>query len=648
MPSMRDRRSFVSSIACLLTFLGGSSLPTSQWPARGAAVCTAAEQKEGAGENKPEPAFVPPPLAELDAKAGWIDQPVKDTLQMLREKQAGEKPTTTVAQALALKNKTKQDNEKIASALGRVATDDANVDYEATINRHFRRDVKSTNPIMASSVEEGDISVLTGFALFTFDWDMSPIAAADTVASWQTSKDRLYDKVVLRDDLTWSDGRPITAHDVVFTFHTIMNDKVPVPAVRSGTDKLKAVHAYDDRTLVFFHKEALATNVWTVNFPVIPRHIYEESINEDFTLQNSPYHVKYENDPVCGGAYTITKRVRRQEIVLTRRESWYMHAGKQVRDKPFFKEIRFRVIEDGNIALLAVNNGEIDEMELVAEQWVTQTSDDNFYRLNTKAFGLEWTFFFFNWNLKSPFFSDIRVRKAMSYAFDYREMLDKLFYGLYQQANGIFHPASWMAPKKPLPFYKQDLDKAEQLLDDAGWQDHDNDGIRDKKIDGKFVKFEFSVLCPTIPERIKLCTLLKENLAQIGVSCNVRPLEPTVMQDKLLKHEFQAAFGGWSTGADPDTSDNIWATGEGRNFGYYSNPKVDEFYKKGRLEFDRKKRGEIYAQIATLIYEDQPYMFLYYRSSFYAFNKKLRGYNFSPRGPYHYGPGFSSIYKVKN
>ncbi len=109
------------------------------------------------------------------------------------------------------------------------------------------------------------------------------------------------------------------------------------------------------------------------------------------------------------------------------------------------------------------------------------------------------------------------------------------------------------------------------------------------------------------------------------------------MMDKMLKHDFQAAFGGWGTGSDPDTSDNIWKTKQGRNFGKYSNKKVDELYEQGRLEFDRKKRAEIYGRIHSLIYEDQPYTFLYYRNSFYAFNKKLRGYNFSPRGPYHYG-----------
>ena len=188
--------------------------------------------------------------------------------------------------------------------------------------------MKSTNPILLSATIEFDVIGLTGFGLFTFDWNMKPLASSDTVKTWQTSKDQMYDKVVLRDDLTWSDGKPITAHDVVFSFQTIMNPKVPVPAVRSGTDQLRWVEAYDDHTLVFFHKEALPTNVWNINFPIIPKHIYEKSLQEDYTLQDSPYHVKYENEPVCGGPFEIVKRVRGQEIVLRRRES-LLHAQRQ-------------------------------------------------------------------------------------------------------------------------------------------------------------------------------------------------------------------------------------------------------------------------------------------------------------------------------
>ncbi len=608
------------------------------------------EKPESAGQEKPEVLLEPfdaPSLAELDAKAEWEDQPVLDGTVLLRAKQAGETPLATVQEALAMKNTSPESNAKILSAMGRLPATDADANWEATINRHMGADVKSTNPIMFSAAVEGDVNGLTGYGLFSFDWNMKPFAAKETVVSWQTSKDRLYDKVVLRDDCTWSDGKPITAQDVVFSFKTIMDPRVPIPAVRSGTDKLRWVEAYGDYTVVFFHKEALATNVWNINFPVIPKHIYEKTIEKDPTLQDSPENVQYENKPISGGPYVLTNRKRGQEIVVERREDWYMVKGKQVRDKPFFKTIRFRIIEDSNTALLAIKAGEIDEMMLTPEQWTTRTDSQDFYDRNTKGSGVEWVFAYFAWNQQdNPFFADIRVRKAMSYAFDYQEMLDKLFYGVYQPCNGIFYPTAWMAPKKPLPYYHQDLSKAEALLDEAGWEDHDGDGIRDKTIDGKSVNFEFSLLCANIPDRIKLCTLMKENLDKIGIVCNIRPLEFTVLMERTQKKKFEAFHGLWGTGTDPDTSDNIWYTGEARNYVHYSNSEVDKLYVEGRKEFDRDKRAAIYAKIDELIYADQPYTFLYVRNSFYGFDKNLRGYNFSPRGPFHYSPGFSSIWQA--
>ncbi|MBI3464726.1 MAG: peptide ABC transporter substrate-binding protein, partial [Planctomycetes bacterium] len=497
-------------------------------------------------------------------------------------------------------------------------------------------------------VQEVDVVSLLGMGFFGFDWDLKPFALSETVVSWQTSKDRMSDKVVIRDDLTWSDGHPLTAHDVVFSFQTIMNPRVPVPAMRSQTDKLRWVEAYDDHTLVFFQREPLATNDWNLNFGIIPKHIYENSLKEDVTLQRSAYHVKYENDPVTGGPYIITRRSRGQEILVTARESWYMHSGKQVRPRPYFQQVRFRIIEDPNTALLAIKSGQTDELELQAAQWQDQTSGPDFYRFNTKADGVEWLYFYFGWNNKSPFFSDVRVRQAMSYAFDHDEMLNTLCYGLYEPCTGIWHPQSWMAPKKPTPRYRQDLDKAEDLLDQAGWEDHDGDGTRDKMIGGRLVPFEFSMIVRQDPERVRICELLKTNLDQIGIVCNVTPMEATVLQQRMLDHDFQGAYGGWSTGADPDTAENIWGTGQERNFVQYSNPEVDRLFDLGRKEFDREKRGEIYGRMHELIYADQPYTFLFFRKSFYGFNKQLRGINFSPRGPYHYNPGMGGIWKALN
>jgi peptide/nickel transport system substrate-binding protein len=201
-----------------------------------------------------------------------------------------------------------------------------------------------------------------------------------------------------------------------------------------------------------------------------------------------------------------------------------------------------------------------------------------------------------------------------------------------------------MFPKDAPPLVKQDLNKAEDLLDEAGWNDSDRDGIRDKRINGRLVPFEFTLHCVNFDDRVRLCTLMKECLAKIGIICHVKPTEFTVLTQLNEEHKFQAAFGGWGSGADPDTSTNIWVTDEPRNYGQYSNPQVDKLFEQARLEFDEQKRAEMYGQIHNLLWEDQPSTWLYYRNSFYGFSKKLRGYNFSPRGPFHYSPGFSSIY----
>src|SRR5690606_33607196 len=143
---------------------------------------------------------------------------------------------------------------------------------------------------------------------------------------------------------------------------------------------------------------------------------------------------------------------------------------------PFFKTIRFRVLSDPNTALLALKKGEIDDWQLTPEQWQTQSDGDDFYNRNTKAYGQEWAFSYFGWNMQTPFFEDERVRWAMSYAFDHEEMIKNICYGLYEPARGVYHESAWMAPDPMPEALQQDLDKAEELLDEAGWTDTDGDG----------------------------------------------------------------------------------------------------------------------------------------------------------------------------
>ncbi|MEM9352960.1 MAG: ABC transporter substrate-binding protein [Planctomycetota bacterium] len=595
--------------------------------------------------------FTPPSLAELIEKNQWGDREVVDFFERLRESHDAEwgEPELSAEEALALRNGSAEDNRKILQTLGRLApADGSGVDKDAVIVRKANSDLKSSNPILQSLLTEQEYHRLTGLALVGYDKDFLFYADANIVTSWQTSEDNLVDVLKIRNDLTWSDGERVTAYDFEFAFFAIMTEDVVVPSLRQPAEQIKWVKAYDDQTLVFFHKRPLATNTANINaIPAIPKHVYEEAILEDPTLSKSARHSELEDNPITAGPYELVKRERGQEFVVRRREGWFMHEGKQVRSVPHFAEVRFKVIEDYNTALLALKNGQLDESEFTAEQWATQTDDADFYKKNTKITGKEWTRYYICWNMRLPLFEDKRVRKAMSYSLDYDEMLQTIHYGVHLPSRGTFHPDSWMFPENGPEPYVQDLDEAERLLDEAGWVDSDGDGVRDKEINGRRVPFRFTMLTTLTEASRATAILLKESLDQIGVEVIPKPTEFTVLVQKCRDKDFEAFLGAWITGADPDSGTNLFATGEMRNYPGYSNEEVDRLFDEGRVETDIEKRAAIYGQIHNLLWEDQPYTWLIYRNSLYGFSKRLRGYSFAPDGPYGYYPGFQGIHVLE-
>ncbi len=397
---------------------------------------------------------------------------------------------------------------------------------------------------------------------------------------------------------------------------------------------------------MFFHKEALATNVWNLNFGVIPKHAYEKSLPLDYTLQDHPDHVKYENDPISGGPYKLTKRIRGQEIVLTRRDDYYMVNGKQVRDKPYFKEVRFRVISDTNTALLALKKGDLDELLLTPEVWKTQTTGDDFYERCTKSYGVEWTTFHFQWNLKNPLFADVRTRKALSLAFDYDEMLNKSFYGLYQQSAGMFHPDAGARRSPHRPCTSRTLPPPRNCS---------------KRPGGRTAT---GTACWTVT---------RGEAAQIRVQ---HPLPPDSRADSTLhaaqgmsrqgrdrsEREAAGTDGHAAKAARQGFPGGVRRLGDGHRSGHLGQHLGDRGGAQLRVVFESRGRQVVRSgpqgirprEAGGNLRQDshphvrrQPYTWLYSRNSFYAFNKQLRGYAFSPRGPYHYGPGVGAMYKVK-
>ena len=619
------------------------------------------------GESADRADFEYPTLEELKARTDWVDGEVVDAMEVIRQYKATLPPPPSAEEIAGLKNDSPEANEKLSLYYGQLPQSTDEIDYEAEFVLSEPADVKTTNPLVQSSVIEQRLQSLISFGLWGFDREFNPFALADTVAEFKKTEDETIYLVTLRDDLTWSDGEPITAHDVEFSYRTIMDEEVPVPAVRSGTDELLGVKAYGDRTVAYFHPEPRGTNMWNVNFPVIPKHIYSDSVyagqpagtpkselpdSADKTLVTSDRHVELEDAPVTGGPYKVIGREQNQFILLGPHEGWWKHEGKEVRERPNFARVRLRTVLDRNTALLSMKAGEIEYIELTPPQWVNQTEGADFYEKNVKLYGPEWTTYHVGYNVESVYFRDPRVRRAMSYALDYETMLQDLLYGLYDQSAGVFHPDSWASIDPPPALYEQDLDKAEDLLDEAGWDDSDGDGIRDLVVDGRKVPFEFNLIFSTSdPNREKIGTLLKENLDQIGVRVNLQPLEFTVVQERSRNHDFDAQIAGWGTGADPYTSYNLWGSRYvegGRNYGMYRNEDVDKLFVLGEKAIGREERAPYYAAIHGILWNEQPYTWLYTRSSFIAMNKDLRGITFSPRDPFGYSGGFEAMWKPKN
>jgi len=502
---------------------------------------------------------------------------------------------------------------------------------------------RTMNTLLGSSTYEFMMTSFLNDGPFTFDNRMEWMLFDPVAESVTESPDHLTWTLKLKKGLKWHDGAPFTARDIQFSYEMIMNPAV-VTVQRAGTDELKSVRALDDLTVEFVHKAALPTNKWNVNFTLIPKHIYEKDLAQNPDLKTGDYYSKVNREGIGNGPYRLLEWKENDKIVL---ERWEDYPG----PKPHFKRIVCRIIPDPNIMLLSFEKGDTDEFRLTSKQFADETvRSEAFKKVGHKALGRQWDYSYICWNARgNPFFGDARVRKAMTMACDIKLMIDKLNYNLVTPCYGIFHPDSWMfnSDVKLLDF---DLDGAAKLLDEAGWLTSDEDGWRYK---GK-QKFTFTMQIPQgAAMSIEVAAVFQQDLKSIGVEMKTQTIEWAAFQERNRKHEFQASIAAWGTGVDPDTQWNIWHTEMadqegGRNYGCYSNPKVDDLLRRARGEFDETKRRDMYREMQKLIYDDHPYTFLWNRRTLWAMSNRIRGVTFSPRGVWNFHPSFLAWWVAKS
>ena len=237
---------------------------------------------------------------------------------------------------------------------------------------------------------------------------------------------------------------------------------------------------------------------------------------------------------------------------------------------------------------------------------------------------------FIGWNQKRPFFSDRRVRTAMTMLIDRELVLEKLRYGFGRVVTGNFFFESPDYNKGIEP-WSYDLEKAKRLLEEAGWKDTDGDGIRDRE--GIPFRFEFTISSGSQFAE-QMATILKDSLEKTGIEMNIRPLEWALFTKVLNDRAFDSVILGWSLPVEADPF-QVWHSSQaekGSNFIGFENAEADMIIDEARVTFDRTKRIQLYRRFHQILHDEQPYTFLFVNKSLVALDKRFDNVTVYPLG----------------
>ncbi len=405
--------------------------------------------------------------------------------------------------------------------------------------------------------------------------------------SWETSPDGLTWTFHLRDGVTWHDGSPFTADDVVYSYRRIMDEKL------ANVDKFSAVtdvSAPDPSTVVISVKQPtpnLLTNLGGFKGMAIVQRKNVES-------------GEIATHPVGTGPFSFESQKSGDSINLKANPDYWGGA-------PKVDGVTFRFISQPSTALSALQAGEVDWTDSVPTQRVDQLSSDDSVNLSQIPSNDYW---YLALNEAREPWSDPRVRQAIAYGIDRDAIVQSTSYGT-AVGNQLAIPEGnpWYTPYDT---YRYDIDKAKSLLAQAGAAPRSLDML---------VTSEY-------PETVTAAQVIADNLKPLGITVNIRTVDFATWLDEQNKGNFDMLMMGWLGNIDPD--DFYYAqhhTDGSSNAQKFSNPDVDRLLDAGRIETDRDKRKADYAQAATIIADQVSYIYLYNPSVIQAWSTGLSGYD---------------------
>jgi peptide/nickel transport system substrate-binding protein len=493
-----------------------------------------------------------------------------------------------------------------------------------------------------NTLNSGDTTSTLAITL-TFDGLLGINANGDNIpmlaASLPTvSADSLTITFKLKPNLKWSDGKPLTADDVAFTYGLMFlpDTKDFVSRYRGDLEGyLQSATATDPQTVVFKFSKVQASFVDSH----CRRGILPKSILGSVAPKALNTHDYFSNPTVTNGVFKFVKWDKGQQVVFSRNDNYW--AGPSNLDQYIMK-----VVTDAVVLAQQLKTGELDAGQPDASQFdnlKTITTINTLAHINPG-------FVYYQHNLDpngKPYklFGEKNVRKALYMALDRTSMAKAVYFGQAVPADSVLPPTTWAYNKNLTPKYKYDKAGAEKLLDDAGWA-KGSDGIRSKG--GVRMSFELNTNSGN-KVRENLIQVMQQQWKEIGVEALPRPIAfQTLVTQIRSTHTFAALLIGIANGdTDPDETTLFTSKGIGSgglNGMQYKNAQVDQLMADALTTTDRTKRKPLYDQIQNILADELPAPILFYSNYLWGFNKRVKNFNVGPYNTYQGRPWMKDVF----
>jgi peptide/nickel transport system substrate-binding protein len=343
------------------------------------------------------------------------------------------------------------------------------------------------------------------------------------------------------------------------------------------------------------------------------------------------------------GPYQVTDWQTGSSITLTRKSNWWGKSSDRLSEKAFPERIIFRVIREMESVVLALKREEIDITSELSAAAMIRLQEKAYFNRNYKTDyvgSFSYTYMGMNMrpeNGRLPYFTDKRVRRAMAHVLPVDEIIAVIAKGKANRIAGFIQPGQ-VEYDKNLRLIDYNLEQARNLLEESGWKDSDGDNIRDKIIDGKRVPFSFGLSYMISPVTTEMVRMIKLEFYKAGLEVRPEPMEFSVFYQNAFAHQFDAMLGSWSSSALPEDPRQIWHTESwasgGSNFVGFGSTYSDSLIETANRELNPAVRKEMLQDIQRVIYEEQPYVFLFNATRKVAAHKRFKNISFHVERPH--------------